>query len=299
MSRQAEVIAGLSAGFATTIVGHPLDLIKVRLQLNHTQLSQVSSIIQVVQQINNDGKQAYKLAKSGTQASHILRQYYRGITPNLIGNISAWGLYFTLYSEFKLLVRTPSDTTTYFTASAMAGISTSILTNPIWVLKTRILGTTRSHQNAYSSVFDGIRKMLRIEGISSFWRGTVPSVFLVFQGSLQFTFYDHIKDFIRKDNYESATEYKLSTFEYMYALMVSKIFSMVVMYPSQVVRARLQVSQKKVSISSVVGELWKEGRWAGFYKGIIANVVRVLPATAVTFVVYESVRDYVANDSPA
>ncbi|RCK65637.1 Mitochondrial FAD carrier protein FLX1 [Candida viswanathii] len=185
-----ELISGLSAGFCTTLVTHPLDIIKVRLQLSDSSLSSI--------------------------VKNLHGSYYRGIMPNLIGNISAWGLYFALYSEFKSIMPAHSTAANYFSSSVLAGLSTSVLTNPIWVLKTRILGTTY----AYTSMLDAIKQMLRKEGVTSFWKGTIPSMFQVFQASLQITIYDH---FTRYDD--------LST---LYALATSKIISMVVMYPAQV-----------------------------------------------------------------
>ena len=114
----------------------------------------------------------------------------------MIGNISAWGIYFALYAEFKSKVKTNNTTMNYFASSVLAGLSTSIITNPLWVLKTRILGSSRNESNAYRSVTDGIRQMLAKEGITSFWKGTIPSLFLVVQASLQITIYDHIKVYL-------------------------------------------------------------------------------------------------------
>ena len=111
------------------------------------------------QKINQDAKVAYKLNHK-PKAFNYLIQYYRGITPNLIGNISAWGIYFALYAEFKSKVKTNNTTMNYFASSVLAGLSTSIITNPLWVLKTRILGSSRNESNAYRSVTDGIRQML-------------------------------------------------------------------------------------------------------------------------------------------
>lgn len=286
--RQVELIAGLSAGCCTTFVAHPLDLIKIRLQLSHGNASQLSSLLEVIQQIAKDGKSVYQAKRTYTPSIHIINQCYRGLVPNLLGNITAWGLYFRLYSEFKGLVQLNSDTANYFVSLALAGISTSVMTNPIWVLKTRILGTAKSEATAYSSIMDGIRKMLKTEGISSFWRGTLPSVFLVFQGSLQFTFYDHLKVWLGQND-------KLGPLEYLYALIVSKMSSMLIMYPMQVIRARLQISHSKITIMEVVKQVWDERRIRGFYRGISANIVRVLPATTVTFVVYETVSDYLGK----
>ncbi|KAF6070622.1 Mitochondrial carrier family protein [Candida albicans] len=252
-SREIEVISGLLAGFSTTIVTHPLDVIKIRLQLSRDTpktTHPLESIISVIKKINQDAK------------------YYRGITPNLIGNISAWGIYFALYAEFKSKVKTNNTTMNYFASSVLAGLSTSIITNPLWVLKTRILGSSRNESNAYRSVTDGIRQMLAKEGITSFWKGTIPKSI-------------------------GATSH-LSTWQYLYSSASSKIISMLILYPTQVVRSRLQYSQdSSSSIVSIVKELYyKEGGLKGFYKGIGANILRVLPATCVTFVAYENVKRY-------
>ncbi|KAF0292370.1 Mitochondrial folate transporter/carrier [Amphibalanus amphitrite] len=45
-------------------------------------------------------------------------------------------------------------------------------------------------------------------------------------------------------------------------------------------------------------ELTEEG-WRGFYKGLAPNLTRVVPATAITFVVYETVSRQLAPRVPA
>lgn len=244
-----DLLAGLTSGFATTIVTHPLDVIKIRLQLSQDSFA--------------------------TTLRNLHGQYYRGIMPNLIGNISAWGIYFALYGEFKRYINTSTPSVNFFTASILSGVSTSILTNPIWVLKTRILGT-----NEYKSMLDGIQQMLHQEGVLSFWKGTIPSLFQVFQASLQITIYDNIK---RHFNIHD----DLTT---IYASSTSKIISTLIMYPTQVVRARLQNSHAKTTITTVIQELYSTGRLRAFYRGLSANILRVVPATCITFVVYEKVK---------
>ncbi|CAX40723.1 mitochondrial flavine adenine dinucleotide (FAD) carrier protein, putative [Candida dubliniensis CD36] len=299
--REIEVISGLLAGFSTTIVTHPLDVIKIRLQLSRDTPKTshpLESVISVINRINQDAKVTYK-SNHKPKAFNYLIQYYRGITPNLIGNISAWGIYFALYAEFKSKVDTSNTTLNYFTSSVLAGLSTSIITNPLWVLKTRILGSSRNESNAYRSVTDGVKQMLAKEGITSFWKGTIPSLFSVVQASLQITIYDHIKVYLSSGNHRSdsiGTTSHLTTWQYLYSSASSKIISMLILYPTQVVRSRLQYSQdSSLDIISVIKELYyKEGGLKGFYKGIGANILRVLPATCVTFVAYENVKRYLS-----
>ena len=43
------------------------------------------------------------------------------------------------------------------------------------------------------------------------------------------------------------------------------------------------------TIASTIAHTWKHERLAGFYRGLGTNLVRVLPGTCVTFVVYENI----------
>ena len=57
----------------------------------------------------------------------------------------------------------------------------------------------------------------------------------------------------------------------------------------QVVRARLQDQQNKYSGSlDCISKILKLEGVKGFYKGLSPNLLRVVPATMITFVVYES-----------
>jgi solute carrier family 25 (mitochondrial folate transporter), member 32 len=76
----------------------------------------------------------------------------------------------------------------------------------------------------------------------------------------------------------------------------AKIVAGAVTYPYQVVRSRLQTYESEErfgkGIRGVVAKVWREEGWRGFYRGLGTNVLRVLPATWVTFLVYENVRYY-------
>jgi solute carrier family 25 folate transporter 32 len=77
---------------------------------------------------------------------------------------------------------------------------------------------------------------------------------------------------------------------------VSKLVAGATTYPLQVLRSRLQhydaEAQFGRGIRGVVRKLWREEGVRGFYRGVMPGVVRVLPATWVTFLVYENVKYY-------
>lgn len=62
-------------------------------------------------------------------------------------------------------------------------------------------------------------------------------------------------------------------------------------YPYQVVRSRIQNNATKnlyPTIPTCISRTWYEEGISGFYRGLGTNLVRVLPGTCVTFVVYEN-----------
>ena len=77
---------------------------------------------------------------------------------------------------------------------------------------------------------------------------------------------------------------------------VSKLVAGVITYPLQVLRSRLQnydaEQQFGKGVRGVVRKLWLEEGARGFYRGMVPGVIRVLPATWVTFLVYENVKYY-------
>jgi solute carrier family 25 folate transporter 32 len=78
---------------------------------------------------------------------------------------------------------------------------------------------------------------------------------------------------------------------------VAKLVAGGVTYPLQVLRSRLQNYDAerefgRRGLVGVVRKLWREEGVRGFYRGVMPGVVRVLPATWVTFLVYENVRFY-------
>ena len=103
-----------------------------------------------------------------------------------------------------------------------------------------------------------------------------------------------------------------SAFECAWLGVASKLFASTVTYPSQVVRARMQ-QRREAETSDANAPLRKrapsttalrarsatssgrEGA-SGLYKGMVPNVLRTLPSSGVTFMVYESVRSFLGEE---
>ncbi|GFF26996.1 mitochondrial folate transporter/carrier [Aspergillus udagawae] len=292
-----ETIAGFTAGIVSTLCLHPLDLLKTRLQVDRSSPSQLGGSLRVIRDIAR--------REGGITA------FYRGLTPNIIGNSTSWGLYFLCYGKTKDLMRrlrgsrVPELTSTdYFVASGLAGLATSVLTNPIWVIKTRMLSTGSNTPGAYASFTTGVAQIYRSEGIPGFYRGLLPALFGVSHGALQFMAYEKLKVYRTRMSSTSRTSgdsigsgatpaRQLGNFDFFLTSSLSKIFAGCVTYPYQVLRSRLQTYDAHLvyrGVGDAMAQIWAQEGFAGFYKGLGPNLLRVLPSTWVTFLVYENTK---------
>jgi solute carrier family 25 folate transporter 32 len=287
---------------------HPFDVIKTRLQIEQNERSRPGGTLRVIRQIASEAvrgttPEMSKAMHTGrAKSADLLRSFYRGLMPNMIGNSVSWALYFMWYGNIKDLVRAARHSSTgsrqlhssdYFVASGVSGILTAVLTNPIWVIKTRMLSTAKHAPGAYTSIAQGASSLYRAEGIRGFYRGLLPSLFGVSHGAIQFMAYEQLKN--RWGAHRKGGKEGLTNLDYLQLSAVSKMFAGSMTYPYQVVRARLQTydaSKKYKGAWDVVRQVFRNEGVVGFYKGLAPNLVRVLPSTCVTFLVYENVKFY-------
>lgn len=200
-------------------------------------------------------------------------------------------------------VGTPKVTEAFlqFWPAWFLGALTSLLTNPIWVIKTRMLSTGSQFPGAYSSFTAGVTHIYRTEGVPGFYRGLVPALFGVSHGALQFMAYDRLKvlrSHATKDSsslgvgHENKTR-KLNNVDFLALSSLSKLFAGCATYPYQVIRSRLQTYDAPLmyrGATDAIMQVWAREGISGFYKGLGPNLLRVLPSTWVTFLVYENVK---------
>ncbi|CAG8433153.1 9554_t:CDS:2 [Diversispora eburnea] len=264
-------LAGFAAGATSTICLHPLDLVKTRFQIDDA-----------VKGSNGKRLGATFNALKTIFVKNKFIGLYRGISPSFVGSTLSWGIYFYWYDLIKRKKANGDRLTKltaiqHLTSSAEAGLITALITNPLWVVKTRMCATNKSDPGAYKGLF-----------------GIIPSLLGTSHGAIQFMIYEEMKKWRLKITPDKDRE-RLDNFEYLLMSGSSKAFASITTYPYQVIRARLQNQKneaKYLGIFDTMRKILRKEGFLGFYKGLAPNILKVLPGTCTTFLVYENVNSF-------
>ncbi|KAK6167387.1 hypothetical protein SNE40_021426 [Patella caerulea] len=293
------LIAGVSGGVISTLVLHPLDLVKIRFQVNEGY-----DVIGKRPQYKGIFHALRSIAKSDGFVG-----LYQGVTPNVWGAGISWGFYFFFYNGIKSWMQDGDSKKNvgparHILAATEAGFATLVLTNPIWVTKTRLClqyegtalsGTaTRSSQH-YKGMSDALIKIYSTEGVRGLYKGFVPGVFGISHGALQFMAYEEMKTWYNNRR-NLPLDYRLTSLEYVTFAACSKMFAAVATYPYQVLRSRLQDQHRNhKNVREVVKNIIKYEGFPGLYKGMGVYLWHVTPNICIVFLLYE----YITNWKPA
>ncbi|KAH6561603.1 hypothetical protein BASA61_001413 [Batrachochytrium salamandrivorans] len=119
-----------------------------------------------------------------------------------------------------------------------AGLLSTSITNPIWVVRARIMTQHAkpgpSSLYHYTSTLDGLVTIFRKEGWRALYKGLGPSIVGVSHVAIQFPLYEKLK-LVLKDS-----DGQIGGHEIVFASAISKMVASSVTYPHEVVRTRFQ-----------------------------------------------------------
>ncbi|KAM5579022.1 mitochondrial arginine transporter BAC2 [Rosa sericea] len=169
-SYKGVALGGFGAGALQSLVLSPVELIKIRLQLQ-----------------TKTQKGPREVAKSIMKAEG-LRGLYRGLGITILRDAPAHGLYFSTYEYMREQLHPGCRKTgeeslqTMLVAGGLAGVASWICCYPLDVVKTRLQAQSAYPPPKYTGIVDCFRKSVREDGYAVLWRGlgtAVSRAFLV------------------------------------------------------------------------------------------------------------------------
>nr|GEV70050.1 nicotinamide adenine dinucleotide transporter 2, mitochondrial-like [Tanacetum cinerariifolium] len=293
-----DVVSGASAGAIAATFVCPLDVIKTRLQVHglpDTSRGKGGVIVTSLQNI---------IQKEG------FKGLYRGLSPTLAALLPTWAVYFAVYGHLKELLHSHADNSGQLSFSANmiaasgAGAATSIVTNPLWVVKTRLQTQgMRVGVIPYTSISSALRRIMHEEGFRGWYSGLLPSLVGISHVAIQFPAYEKIKSYLA--NRDHTTTNKLSPGKVAVASSVSKILASLMTYPHEVIRSRLQeqgqLKNPEIHYKGVVDcvkTVFQKQGVRGFYRGCGTNLLRTTPSAVITFTSYEMINRFLQHILP-
>ena len=149
---------------------------------------------------------------SGLSTVSLDLEKTRDLTP-----CRTWATFFFVYDLVKDRFRDRAEHSAHpqadmalvhMCAATVAGATGTILTNPLWVVKTRFMAQAILPPSAprYHNTLDAITTIWRTEGPKSFYRGLLPSLIGVSHVSLQFALYERAKAWAGESSLERRRE---------------------------------------------------------------------------------------------
>ncbi|KAN0106287.1 mitochondrial carrier [Hyaloscypha variabilis] len=320
----AHFVAGGIGGMTAATLTAPLDVLKTRLQSDFYQAQLAQS----------------RLAKGISPHAHLSpfrsgllhfretfqilgsvhrvegwRALFKGLGPNLIGVVPARSINFFVVGNGKRIIadygnKGEESAWVVLCAAALAGIVTSTVTNPIWLIKTRLQLDKNIVEKAggiavrrYRNSWDCIKQVVRQEGIRGLYKGMSASYLGVTESTLQWVLYEQMKKSLAKREERivlSGREKNIwdRTVEWtgnVGAAGGAKLVAALATYPHEVVRTRLRQAPtenghlKYTGLVQCFKLIWKEEGMVAMYGGLTPHLLRTVPSAAIMFGMYEGI----------
>ena len=155
-------------------------------------------------------------------------------------------------------------------AGAIAGSATVLITNPIWVVNTRMTARksssdlpTNSKSARAPSTLATLRSLFKDEGPTALFAGVLPALVLVINPILQYTIFEQLKNALEKRR-------KVLPRDVFLLGAIGKLLATSITYPYITVKSRMHVASKdgpQDGMLESVRRIVREEGYAGLYKG--------------------------------
>lgn len=289
-----DLVAGGTAGLFEALCCHPLDTIKVRMQL-----------------YKKSGQKPPGFIRTGVNIvqKETFLSLYKGLGAVVLGIVPKMGIRFQSYEFYRSLLKDQEgkiSTGSTFIAGVGAGVTEAVLVvNPMEVVKIRLQAQHHSMADPldvpkYRNAPHAAYLICKEEGFGTLYRGV--SLTAARQASNQgvnFTVYSKCKEYLQE--YQGLET--LPSWETSLIGLFSGALGPLSNAPLDTIKTRLQKSTFAsnesgwVRIVKIGRQLVKEEGIHALYKGITPRIMRVAPGQAVTFTVYEYMKGVLSGNT--
>lgn len=184
-------------------------------------------------------------------------------------------------------------------AGALAGSATVLMTNPIWVVNTRM--TTRKSEASDESLpgapatpqkapstLGTLFALVREEGFARLFAGVMPALVLVINPILQYTVFEQLKQMLEKRR-------RVTPKDAFYLGALGKLLATSITYPYITVKSRMHVAGRdgpKEDMMTTFRRIIREEGYTGLYGGIGPKVTQSVITAAFLFAFKDALYAY-------
>ena len=271
------------------LVCHPLDTIKVRMQLSRRQRT------------GGQKRRGFIATGMDIAKKETPLGLYKGLGAVMTGIVPKMAIRFTSYDWYKQLLADKDGTVSggaNFLAGLSAGITEAVLAvTPMEVVKIRLQAQHHSMADPldvpkYRNAAHACYTVVKEEGITALYRGvTLTAIRQGTNQAVNFTAYTELKDQVQKRSADPTAP--LPSYVTAICGLISGGLGPLCNAPIDTIKTRLQRNPAQAGQSSlnrmieIATQMFKQEGPRAFWMGITPRVARVAPGQAVTFAVYE------------
>lgn len=268
-----DLFCGCLGGLFGTLASHPLDTIRIRLQIQDSHNKAYTGI----------SDWCFKTVKFEGVSG-----LFKGITPIVL---SQWPVYALVFAGKEFGGRlwdkytNYSETNKSLIAGCIGGAVSTIIACPAELLKIRSQSNTKSKTN-YGKL---LRQMAEKEGKMSVYKGYVPTIlrdipaYAVYFGIFDIGWQKFIKQTDPKWK-ELLTQLVLGS--------LAGIGSVVVPYPFDIIKTLMQDNELKLTMRKVFRDNYRKYGYRFLFKGMGASSIATIPMDAMWLMVYSQLRQW-------
>ncbi|RKO99874.1 hypothetical protein CXG81DRAFT_13898 [Caulochytrium protostelioides] len=305
------LLAGGVAGCMEAFTCHPLDTIKVRLQIRGERHGRMAKLHAQTGQppppVNSAG-----FVRTGitiVQKEGFL-SLYKGLGAVVAGIVPKQAIRFTSFEAYKRWLADPktgkTSTGMIFLAGLGAGTTEAVMVvTPMDVIKIRLQAQKHSMSDPmdipkYRNAAHCVYVMLKEEGPRSLYKGVaLTAIRQATNQAANFTVYQTLKAQLQKAQPEAGE--MLPAWQTLGMGFLSGACGPLFNNPIDVIKTRIQKSPGEpgqsamARVRSITQQILRNEGWQAFWKGITPRVLRVAPGQAITFAVYERVYSFLTG----